>query len=440
MRKSSLILLLAMAFVLTTVVSGFCVVNEVGEPCVICDGGKGVGWDYGLQIKMDKCDTAVQGTVCPCPTFDYELGDVTANTDPAYQSIPNYNYPGYCDGQDVQGIIFKLCDCEKIAEMSTASSYAIRLTIMEPASGVYWTNQNVAKQDCYDAAVEDCTDAGTLPLAAGSVYVSSHEDPALSGGNYCIDPCDATDGSANALSYYSATAGQSLYDPSANAGIDCCFTCGTNRVKAVQTCYSRIMNNLESILVIDIPTLVYDPNDINVQLGTAVKVKVEIVEMPAGGDICAGACKSICECIVKIGEFTDCSPDGCTLCLPYLPAADSGWWAGMAFTNNCSKPALVELSFFAAGTTAKYTFAVPAKSVETLVLSAILDDLAGLATDAPIYVNVVAAAAIDTKIEGACGVSAYVMMGNGTEAQGYVAPYGPCGCGYAGSLLSNYIN
>ena len=406
MRKSSLILLLAMAFVLSTVAAGFCVVNEVGEPCVICTD-KSDGWSYGLEIELSDCSISQTNKYCACPLFDYELGSVT---------LTETHDGGYCDIQNVKGVLFKLCDCEKIAEMSTASSYALRLTIMEPASGVYWTDQNTMRSDqtcSYDAIT--CTESTT-----GAVYVSTHEDPSLTGGSYCVDPCDAS-ASRYAMDYYSATTGQALYSPATQSDEDCCFTCGTNRVKAVQTCYGQILSNLESLMLIDLPTLVYDPTDINVQLGTAVKVKVELVEMPDDTDICAGACKSICECIVKIGEFSNCSPVGCTLCLPYMPAVNSGWWTGMAFTNPAKSPVEVKVTFYAAGTSASYTFVVPAKSSDSFVLNSILDDLVGLDTTAPIYATAT----------GSGAINAFVMMGDGFQAQGYLGLAGACGCGDA---------
>ncbi len=406
MRKSSLILLLAMAFVLTTVVSGFCVVNEVGEPCKICTD-KENGWKYGLEIELKECSVSQTVEMCPCPTFDYELGSL-------YDGQCGID-GGYCDIQDVKGVLFKLCDCEKIAEMSTASSYAIRLTIMEPASGVYWTNQNPARgdQEC-DFVSDSCEEA-----TAGPVYVSTFQDPSLVGDSYCVDPCDASPESRHSMGYFSADAGQELYDPCTQGDEDCCFTCGTNRVKVVQTCYARLLNNLESLMLVDLPTFVYDPNDINVQIGAAVKVKVELVEQPDTGDICAGACQSICECIVKVGEFSNCSPQGCTLCLPYMPAANSGWWTGMAFTNPASTPVEVLINFYAAGTSASYTFVVPAKTSEAFVLSSILDDLVGLDTTAPIYATAT----------GSGAINAFVMMGDDFQAQGYLAVAGDCGCG-----------
>lgn len=404
MRKCSLILLLAMAFVLTIAAAGFCVENEIGEPCMACDGGKDAGWSYGLTIKMNHCDPTAQGTTCPCPTFDYELGS---------------DGGGYCATQDVEGIIFKLCDCDKIDEMSTAKSYAIRLTLMEPASGVYWTDMNPANADyttCLsdfnEGKAEDCPDAPT-ELSTAQIRVGSFQDPALTGGNYCLDPCDAS-ATKRSLSYFSNTAGQTLYASADHPG-DCCFTCGTNRVKSVQTCYTDLMQNLQSILLIDIPTMVYDPNDINVQLGTAVKVKVEIVEMPDNGDICAGACKIMCECLVKVGEFGDCTPQGCSLCLPYL-AVDSVWWTGLALTNPTMSADTVAITIYADGQTETTTVTVDPKSVKTINVGDMLGDL----PEAPMYGSITSSGAVE----------GFVMIGTGLDAvQGYVAPDGPCGCG-----------
>ena len=150
MRKSSLILLLAMAFVLTTVVAGFCVENEVGEPCKTCDGKN--GWTYGLEIDYQECSISQTVSGCPCPTFDYEKGSEAGG--------------GYCDTQDVLGVIFKVCDCEQAASIVTSKDYAIRLTIMEPASGVYWTANNLHNDSfSYDGvtsidSVDTCVDDG----------------------------------------------------------------------------------------------------------------------------------------------------------------------------------------------------------------------------------------------------------------------------------------
>ncbi len=404
MRKSSLILLLAMAFVLTIAAAGFCVENEIGEPCIACDGGKDAGWDYGLTIKMSHCDPTLQNTTCPCPTFDYELGSVQNG--------------GYCDTQDVEGIIFKLCDCDKIDEMSTSKSYAIRLTIMEPASGVYWTDMNEVKDsyascdwtDNPDGNDDGCPADG---LSTAQIRVGSFPDPALTGGNYCLDPCDAS-ATKRSLNYFSNTSGQSLYNSADHTG-DCCFTCGTNRVKSVQTCYTDLMQNLQSILLIDIPTMVYDPNDINVQLGTAVQVKVEILEMPDNGDICAGACKIMCECLVKVGEFGDCTPQGCNLCLPYL-AVDSDWWTGIALTNPTTSTDTVAITLYADGQSETTTVSVDPMSVKTVNAS----DLLGALPEAAMYGNIVSSGSVE----------AFVMIGTGMDAvQGYVAPDGPCGCG-----------
>ncbi len=406
MRKSSLILLLAMAFVLTTVAAGFSA-DIIGEPCVqaVCDKNAKAPWTYGQQIELKAC-APVQGSKCPCPTFDYELGS-------------NYDGGNYCDEHNVRGIIFKLCDCEKIDEFTTSGSYAIRLTIMEPAGGVYWTNSNVARDDmdCYDDASNiDCPDAA--PLADDPIRVGTFEDPSLTGGDFCLDPCD-DDATKIALDYYSMTAGQTLFDIDDNDD-DCCFTCDDNRVTAVQTCYTNLMTNLQSILLIDIPTLVYDPNEADIQLGVAVKIKVEIVEMPDNDDICAGACKILCECLVEIGVFSECFTSDCYMCLPYM-AFGEGWWTGLALTNANATSTTATITFYADGESASKTLEIDAKTVETLNLGDILAELPLPKTDVPMYAKIVA----DQGLQG------YVTIGYGLElAQGYLVPKGACeGCG-----------
>jgi len=402
MRKSSLILLLVMAFVLTSVAAGFCVVNEVGEPCKICTDKH--GWKYGLQIELKDCEVTQTVSSCPCPLFDYEMGT------------------GYCPTQDVQGILFKLCDCEDYndTDFTATGSYAIRLTIMEPASGVYWTNANPAKTACaYTAAPSPQT---CVPDANTSIRVTSFPDPDLTPSmthGYCVDPCDA---SVYALSrhdigYSSATVGQTLYDALGTPADTCCFTCGTERVMSIKTCYAPIMGSGEPLLLIDIPTMVYDPNDINVVLGTAVKVKVEILTLPEDGDVCVGGCKVLCDCIVKVGEFSNCSPQGCSLCLPYL-AVDSDWWTGLALTNPTKSIDTVEITIYADGQSETATVTVDAKSVKTINIGDLLADMS--LPEAPMYASIIS----DGSIEG------FVMVGTGMDAvQGYVAPMGPCGCG-----------
>ena len=414
MRKSSLILLLAMAFVLSTVAAGFCADDGIiTEPCIQaqCTKNAKTPWTYGQKIEWQKCDPTVQGAVCPCPTFDYELGS-------------EYTGGNYCNTHNVRGIIFKLCDCDKIDEFSTAKSYAIRLTIMEPAGGVYWTNSNVARGDmgCYtDATNIDCSGQ---TVAGDKIRVGTFEDPALTGGDYCLDPCDAS-ATKTALDYYSMTPTQTLFDTSSNT-TDCCFTCGNNRVTTVQTCYTDLMKNLQSILLIDIPTLVYDPSEADVQLGTAVKIKVEIVEMPDNGDICAGACKIMCDCLVEIGQFSECFSGQCGLCLPYMAFGD-GWWTGVALTNAEKTAAKAKINFFVDGQSASKDIVIPAQSLETLNIGDILAEL-NLPADKPMYAEI----ASDGSISG------YVTIGYGLElAQGYLAPWainGHCGCGASFTL------
>ncbi|HDS16231.1 MAG TPA: hypothetical protein ENN66_06395, partial [Proteobacteria bacterium] len=119
MRKSSLILLLAMAFVLTTVVSGFSS-SVIDGPCKeLCTKH----WGYNLYIDSKyECGVPTQddpGNIgCPeCPLFDYESSE------------------GYCTSEytgsyyNAAGIVFKVCDCPDVT-FSTTKSYGIKLEIM----------------------------------------------------------------------------------------------------------------------------------------------------------------------------------------------------------------------------------------------------------------------------------------------------------------------
>ena len=404
MRKSSLILLLAMAFVLTTVAAGFSS-GLIGEPCVqaVCDKNDLHPWIYGQEIILSDC-APVQGSKCPCPTFDYELG-----------SKENGNY---CATHDVKGIIFKVCDCEKIAEFSTAKSYAIRLSIVEPAGGVYWTNSNVARADadCFDRASSAGCPASVLPVGQDPIRVSTFEDPALSGDDYCLNPCDATD-TLMSLGYYGITPTQTLFDLSNNTE-NCCFTCDNNRVTQVQTCYTQLMSTLHSVLVIDIPTLVYDPNEADVKLGVSVKIKVELIEMADSSDICAGSCKIMCECLVDIGTFSECAAEGCDLCIPYM-ALGQGWWTGLALTNANKVKVKATITFYAEGQTATSSVNIAKLSVLPINVGAMLADL-DLPLDKPLY----------AKIAASKGIQGFVTIGYGLDlAQGYLVPCGDCGCG-----------
>ena len=411
MRKSSLVLLLAMAFVLTTVVAAF----SADSICKRCeyDTKDGQGWSYGLQIDWVVCDTEEQGVVCPCPTFDYELGSAQSGTD--------FCDGGYCANQSVNGVLMKLCDCEAVinGDVQLDKAYALRLTIMSPASGVYWTDRDYTNpNNPHDCSV-DC-DGDSIVTNDGDqfVYVSSHEvsDPAKI-SDYCVTSCEATNGDF-ALTYTSATAGQDFVAQDCTK--DCCFTCDNNAVKSIKTCNSKFLGEKNPLLLIDMPEFIYDPTDPNVALGGKVEVKIELIG--ECGDICTSS-KVFCECVVDVGTFTDCVKDvTCDLCLPYLVGNGFGdaWWTGIALTNATKVASDVVITYVADGVVLTQAVAVPAQSVKSFVLSTV-EDLDTLPAGKPIY----------AQVKSSSSLNAFVMIGNGMEAQGYLGLCGECGCGAA---------
>ena len=414
MRKSSLILLLAMAFVLTTVVAAFSA-DSICKKCEFKDK-TGHGWDYGLEISWVNCDTEKQGVTCPCPTFDYELGSAQDNT------MADFCAGGYCATQSVNGVLMKLCDCEAVinGEVDPTKPYALRLTIMSPASGVYWTDRNWTNPANPHSCSVDC-DGNAIQTADGDkfVYVSSHEvsDPAQI-SDYCIGSCPATNGDF-ALTYRSATPGQDFVTQ--NCEKDCCFTCDNNAVKSIKTCDAVFVTAKNPLLLIDMPELIWDPADPNVHLGDKVTVLVELIG--ECGEICTSS-KVYCQCTVDVGTFTECAKDtSCELCLPYMLGLGFGdnWWTGIAVTNaNPDLAADVTITYVADGVTLEQKLTVPKMTVKSFMLNSV-PGLDTLPAGKPIY----------AQAKSTVGVNAFVMIGNGLEAQGYLGVYGDCCCGVA---------
>ncbi|MEA3332789.1 MAG: hypothetical protein U9Q58_04235 [Pseudomonadota bacterium] len=422
MRKSSLILLLAMAFVLTTVVAAFSA-DSICKRCEYQDkDGNELGWTYGLQIKWVDCNPEEQGMICPCPTFDYELGSAQGTL-----GYTDFCAGGYCDTQSVNGVVMELCECEAVqnGELDTDKPYALRFTIMTPASGVYWTNRNFANPaNPHNCDVVNCLGNSVAAPADGSsfVYVSSHEvknDPPVA-GDYCVSSCPDATSVDYALTYRSATAGQVLLRNN-NCSADCCFTCSNNAVQSIVTCEATFVTDENPLLLIDMPELIWDPTDPNVALGGVVTVMVELIG--ECGEICTSSI-TYCECVVEVGTFSECVKDTtCDLCLPYMVGPGYGWWTGIALTNATKKASDVTITYVADGITLEQAVEVPAKTVTSFLL----DGVAGIDTlpaGKPVY----------AQVKSSASLNAFVMVGNGAEAQGYLGLSGNCCCGVASGL------
>ena len=300
MRKSSLILLLAMAFVFATVAAAVSETNMVR-----CNN-----WDYGLEISMGL------PTDGSCPQFDYETGSDDGNLDDCLG--------GYCPGQDVHGAMLKLCDCPDVVEMTEADAegpFRLRLTITSPTSGVYWTDFNASQ-------------------LGSAIMVDFFADD----GIYC--PSAAA--SPVALSYVAVgPAGQSLMNGiEACASNDCCFTCDNDKVTVIETTgqtgeFALVLD--KPIMLIDIPTMVWDPSLI--EEGDKVTVLIEV--LGECGVICTSG-KVICSGEFEVGTFTNCMTYPCNMCLPYVMGDIGGdAWTGIAVTNPTSATQEAIVTFYA---------------------------------------------------------------------------------------------
>ena len=413
MRKSSLILLLAMAFVLTTVAAGFSS-SIVEGPCKeICKD-----WNYGLKLDLTyDCEQPYQGTATcpPCPQFDYESARGYCTTTSSSDSVSNYN---------AHGIIFKVCDCPD-PDFDITKSYGIRIEIVEPATGVYFTNSNTSGGD-YGCAT-GCAN-GTQNIYVSALGNTTDES------RFCPMPCDGT---PFVMGYAPVNSGKVLFDPATHDKQpdpvtgdreECCLDCVGNLAKSVQTdCLQPFMISASPYIMIDVPTMVWDPKII--AEGDEVVIKV-IITGETGASVCP-TCNDLCDCTVKVGEF-GCPKSQpakkCYTCFPYFTSLDdAGWWSGFALTNASSSDATVVMKFYAGGDMASISFTVPANSVDVKALSQI-PELADLAGKGAMYATAVSGIPLPDGGTYAPKMSGFAIMGDGAQAYGYLSKYGDCGC------------
>jgi len=412
MRKSSLILLLAMAFVFASVASGFSAGTILDGPCKeLCTDSKTGGWDYNLYIEEYSCNKYEQADwQCPCPLVDYESAS------------------SYCDDdRAAAGIVLKVCDCDNADQITLDKNYGIKIEIVEPATGVFFTNWNTNTFDCAEAVT--CDDTSTD--VGASIYVRAFGDPNGDEGAFCPEICTvpdgATAGTPYAFSYKPLDSGR-LFTPEDQPGTneECCLDCLNSKLSkaVITTCYAPIMAANSPYILIDMPTLVTDKE---LPRGTEIKVKVTLVAEPSDDEICT-TCNDLCSCIVKIAEVgcpTTPEVGYCTFCFPYFTSVDEDWWSAFALTNSGSQSAVAEITFTAGGTSVPVSITVPAKSVVAKALSSLsLDALAG---KGPIYAEVQSYYSIGED-KFPASVTGFAIMGDGAQAYGYLSKAGECGC------------
>jgi len=113
----------------------------------------------------------------------------------------------------------------------------------------------------------------------------------------------------------------------------------------------------------------------------------------------------------------------CTLCLPYLAGNGFGtnWWTGIALTNTGKKATSVSITYVADGVNLVQKILLLEKSVRSFSLSEVEDLFSTLPSGSPIY----------AQVKSAKPINAFVIIGDGTRAQGYLGLHGECGCGVA---------
>ena len=244
--------------------------NACTEPCKTCQS-----WQYGLRIDYES-------EHCACPTFDYELGD----SDGA---------GGYFPGQNVNGILLMHSGCEACEEYCNADDlYAIRLHIIAPASGVYFTNCNFTNPgNKHSRSVDQNGDQLVAVDGEQKIYISSHPDPSDGCTTFCVNSYGANTVDY-ALEYHAIQ--HTLYDLNENSSAPCCLSCLDGGVHSIQTSYASFLQTNKPLLLIDIPTFVYDPNF--VWGGDSVIVLVQIISDQGNGSELL-----LCEGSVLIGTF-----------------------------------------------------------------------------------------------------------------------------------------
>ena len=158
---------------------------------------------------------------------------------------------------------------------------------------------------------------------------------------------------------------------------------------------------------IDIPPVRIDPALI--ASGSVVSVKIELLDN-SGASLCGGC--TLCECIIPIAQVCCAAAAPATnLTFPYF-AANSSYWRGLSVCNLGATAGTATLTLHDPdGDTATATLSVPA---------------GGLATASVDSLSWVGAADVNGRsyIQAVCDFAAlgFAMMGNGSEAMGYIVP------------------
>ena len=415
MKKSSLILILAVALVLGTTAIGF---SEPGHPCnYTCKG-----WSDGGDIPFGH--EAGEQSTATCYAFDYEN---------------SYNYCG--PGSGSRWFVMKACDCPSYLQnpWDTNIKFGVRMEIVDkngdPLDGVYFTDSNNSLESFQCPSLTNaCSPGNTIsPTSIGVALLDSSQNwfSNPDGKNNCPDFC-TNSATPLAMAYEPVESGKILYPET--YPLDCTFKTILPFTSAIKTtCEYAFFKGTsgQPWLLFDVPNMIADPS--KVELGEEVYVKISLTTT---SDVICPNCTEICSCIKKIGVL-EChlaaqkTPTTHKLCFPYFPQISGNWWAGIVLTNSGNKDAKVVMTFWGGNengfNSVSKTYTIPAHN--TWVKS--LDELGldQLATYSGIYMSL-----IGTVDDGMGGIAPASLDGiciigdtNTGQAYGYDAKDGPCG-------------
>lgn len=293
--------------------------------------------DYCAQCEGDDpghINRGCEGTQSCCCPFDYE--DYGRCNTSSWGGCEGSNYSDYCEDSyceetgpkptSIHRAIFELCDCYPDLKIGD-TIYVSMEVLVDKGTGTAVTGDN---------GVYWAEDVNTTAGGNG-ILVEAHK----SQSDVCADS-DCVPDSAFEGEYAYLLAGGTA--GTVNSGNSCTLA-DSDRVVKIEPVEGEndgfeLTDAGKSTLWIDIPWLRVDPA--RVMKGWKVYVKIcidrEITSICGSADCC---------CLIYIGEL--CCEDTVTehsMIFPYLTAANSGWWSGIAFTNTGTADASVMLTLY----------------------------------------------------------------------------------------------
>ncbi len=412
MKKSSLILILALALVLGTTAIGF---SEPGHPCnYTCKH-----WTEGGNIQLGH--VAADQSAATCYVFDYENGH------------------GFCNGTYPRWLVMKACDCPSYLQKpwDTDVKFGVKMEIVDkegnPLDGVYFTDFNNSLAAARCSLTNACSPGNTVfPNSIGVALLdSSHDWFSDPGKNLCPDFC-VNSATPLAMAYEPVENGKVLYPET--SPLDCTFKTSLPFTSTIKTkCEYAFFKgtNGQPWLLFDVPDMIADPS--KVEPGKEVYVKISLTSI---SNVICPNCIEVCTCIKKIGVlscngFHPYNHKPHILCFPFFPQISGNWWAGIVITNSGNKDAKVVMTFWGGNSSGSNsvtkTYTIPAHNTWIKNLNEL--GLDQLATYSGIYMSL-----IGTVDDGMGGVAPASLDGiciigdtNTGQAYGYDAKDGPCG-------------